>query len=115
MMRIPSIRQPWAWLVATGIKPIENRKWTTRHRRPLAIQAARLRAAISEAEIERRFGVSVDSKALRFSGIIATVELIDIVDTFPVPWFEGPHAWVLTSRAGSIFCRIAAATLIRNT
>ena len=72
MMRTLSIRQPWAWLVATGIKPIENRKWTTRYRGPLAIQAARLPAAISEAEIERRFGVSVDSKAFRFGGIIAT-------------------------------------------
>jgi len=35
-----TIRQPWAWAVAKGIKPIENRGWTTNYRGTLAIHAA---------------------------------------------------------------------------
>lgn len=38
--------QPWATLVAFGLKTIETRRWGTEYRGPLAIHAAR---AISEA------------------------------------------------------------------
>jgi hypothetical protein len=35
-----SIRQPWATYVVYGIKPIENRSWTTDYRGPLLIHAS---------------------------------------------------------------------------
>lgn len=35
-----TIRQPYAWAIARGHKPIENRSWTTAYRGPLAIHAA---------------------------------------------------------------------------
>lgn len=38
--RALSIRQPWAWSVATGFKAIENRTWTTNYRGRIAIHAA---------------------------------------------------------------------------
>lgn len=39
-MKALTIRQPWAWAIAAGHKPVENRTWTTRYRGPLAIHAA---------------------------------------------------------------------------
>jgi hypothetical protein len=39
-MKALTVRQPWAWAIARGHKPIENRSWTTSYRGPLAIHAA---------------------------------------------------------------------------
>jgi hypothetical protein len=36
-----SVMQPWAWLILTGGKDVENRTWTTEHRGLLAIHAGR--------------------------------------------------------------------------
>lgn len=39
-MHAITLRQPYASLVASGVKQIETRSWSTRHRGPLAIHAA---------------------------------------------------------------------------
>ena len=36
-----SVRQPWAWLIVHGHKPLENRSWATSYRGPLLIHAAK--------------------------------------------------------------------------
>lgn len=40
-MKVLSLSQPWATLVAIGAKTIETRSWPTRYRGPLAIHAAK--------------------------------------------------------------------------
>jgi hypothetical protein len=40
-MKALSIRQPWAWLIVHGFKPIENREWPTNHRGPTLIHASK--------------------------------------------------------------------------
>ncbi len=40
-MKAISLHQPWASLVATGVKTIETRSWSTKYRGPLAIHAAK--------------------------------------------------------------------------
>lgn len=40
-MKAISIRQPWAWLVATGQKDIENRTWATSFRGRILIHASK--------------------------------------------------------------------------
>lgn len=40
-MKALTLHQPWATLVALGVKSIETRSWTTSHRGPIAIHAAR--------------------------------------------------------------------------
>lgn len=48
-MRAITLHQPWASLVATGAKSIETRSWSTKHRGPIAIHAAKgLGRTISE-------------------------------------------------------------------
>lgn len=39
-MKVLSIRDPWATLIARGVKDVENRSWSTRYRGPLAIQVS---------------------------------------------------------------------------
>lgn len=39
-MKALTVRQPWASLIAAGVKSIETRSWSTAHRGPLAIHAA---------------------------------------------------------------------------
>lgn len=39
-MKALSIRQPWAWLIANGYKPVENRTWNTHFRGQFLIHAA---------------------------------------------------------------------------
>lgn len=39
-MKALSLRQPWASLVALGVKTVETRSWSTSYRGPLAIHAA---------------------------------------------------------------------------
>ncbi len=41
-----SLRQPWAWLVVSGHKDVENRVWRAAYRGPLLIHAGK--AAPSE-------------------------------------------------------------------
>ena len=55
-MKALTIRQPWASAVALGWKPIENRRWQTHHRGPIAIHA----------------GVGVGNRA-EFDGAVARV------------------------------------------
>lgn len=38
-MKTLTVRQPWAWAIARGHKNIENRRWATSYRGPLAIHS----------------------------------------------------------------------------
>lgn len=38
-MKALTVRQPWASLIAAGVKTIETRSWSTKYRGPLAIHA----------------------------------------------------------------------------
>jgi hypothetical protein len=40
-MRTISVQQPWAELIASGVKTLEVRTWTTKHRGPLLIAASK--------------------------------------------------------------------------
>ncbi len=90
-----TIRQPYAWLIVAGFKPIENRTWSTTYRGPLWIHAATKMHEHSIIEIERRYKVRVDQRALRMGGIIGRVDLIDVVTEHPSPWFDGPFGFLL--------------------
>jgi ASCH domain-containing protein len=95
-MKAISIRQPWAWLIVAGIKDIENRTWSTKHRGPLRIHASASKVdLVSIEEIELRHGMRIDLAKLQFGGIIGAVELVDVVTRSSSPWFRGPLGWVM--------------------
>jgi hypothetical protein len=93
-MKIIAIRQPWAHLIVTGIKPVENRSWRVNYRGPLAILASKQPAKQSVEEIERRYRVSIPRDLPR-GGIVGLVDLVDIVDSHPSRFFSGPFGFVL--------------------
>jgi hypothetical protein len=83
-----SLWEPWASLMAYGAKICETRSWSTSHRGPLAIQAAK-RWALPQREFCRHPRVR---KRLEAAGIfapdllprgmlVAVVDLVDVVST----------------------------------
>ncbi len=110
-MKALTIQQPWASLVAHGIKDVENRTWSTPYRGKLLIHAASKKAAANlldtlpiewSAEIVNQvnMGALPAPAALPTGAIVGYVELAGIVgpgqDTESM-WSEGPdaHKWVL--------------------
>lgn len=120
-MKALSVKQPWAELIAAGIKPIETRGQRTHYRGPLAIHASqrpdleaarRLRPSLDE----RIHGVAVRclfplGDPLPFGRIVAIVNLTDCrpftaadAEAACTPWRAGAYAWDLSDarRADSV-------------
>ncbi|QTF59120.1 ASCH domain-containing protein [Stutzerimonas frequens] len=95
-MKALSIRQPWAWLIVRGHKPLENRSWATSYRGPLLIHAAK---GMTRAEYED--AASLCSKAaitlpafdaLERGGIVGQATVTGCIDESPSLWFFGKYA-----------------------
>lgn len=98
-MKILTVKQPWAWLIVSGLKDIENRSWATKYRGPLLIQSSaklpprdEFRASV---ELALARGVNIDESLLRFGGIVGMVQLLSCVRSHDSVWFQGPIGWVL--------------------
>jgi hypothetical protein len=101
-MKAITICQPWAELIACGKKRVENRRWRTRYRGPIAIHAGLSR---------RWFGTTTYFTAeqcedLPRGVIVAVAELVDCIridelsrGRFADPELQeyayGPHCWIL--------------------
>jgi hypothetical protein len=96
-MKILVVRQPWAYLIVHGLKPIENRSWATNYRGPVLIQAAS-RFSKPDMQAAREYasarGIAIPD-VLPVAGVVGIVELTDCVSSHESPWFEGPYGWVL--------------------
>ena len=106
-MKLPdralSIRQPWAWLVATGRKEIENRPRAHPFRGEFLIHAS------LTADRDALFDVfdgahPVTGEDLDFvvpplelhrGGYVGIAEVVDCVTTSDSPWFVGPFGFVI--------------------
>jgi hypothetical protein len=100
-MKALTIRQPYAHLIAAGIKRIENRSWPTAYRGPLAIHAARSPPDAGTLEDLARLGFPIPD-GLTYGAIVAVCELLDCValadlprDLAADPFAVGPWAWIL--------------------
>lgn len=99
-MKVLTISQPWAWAVASGVKRLENRSWTTKHRGPLLIHAGLSLSYqhLFDAELPDWDVRFPPLEAMHFGGIIGQVDLVDIVPVEKVRgqrFAEGPFCWVL--------------------
>jgi hypothetical protein len=94
MLRALSIRQPWAWAVAAGLKRVENRSGRVSYRGPLAIHAGRVVETQAFDRCAQLAGQPVPSH-LATGAVIAVAHLADIVMRSDDPWFEGPWGWLL--------------------
>lgn len=97
-MKAISIRQPWASLIVSGVKPVENRTWKSNFRGRLLIHAAQKFDRegldwICENCISDHYFIGEKSKELR-GGIIGSVNMIDCVTDFDSDYFSGPYGFV---------------------
>ncbi len=84
-MKAVSLWQPWASLMAAGLKTIETRDWPTRYRGPLAIHAAKRPMSGDEKYLlcdwmnEGLLPLSWSDFCFPFGAILAIVDLIACV------------------------------------
>jgi len=107
MVKIISVRQPWAWLIVAGHKDIENRKWRTSYRGRLLIHASQAMEP-DDFPMQREWietcGIVIPEDLPR-GAIVGSVNLtevysdgrdenlLDIYDGKGSPWFEGPYGF----------------------
>jgi hypothetical protein len=125
-MRALTILQPWAELIARGVKRVENRTWKTPHRGPLAIHAGKSRKVMESedpSEWPERYGIEMPrAEELTFGAIIAIAELVDCVRVEDLPdelrghpFAEGPWCWVLNEVRRIVPVRCKGAQLVWRT
>jgi hypothetical protein len=94
-MKALTIRQPWASLIAAGVKSIETRSWRTHHRGPVAIHAGLHRPVEGEDVGDWWWGWDVDhgvivrqegSWAEHPAPLGAVVAVADLVECVPTLW-----------------------------
>jgi len=95
-----SVRQPWAWLITHGFKPIENRTWNTKFRGRILIHAGKIfgpEEAKNVEFVEKKFGIKLPpAEILELGGIVGSVEITDVVQESKSPWFiPGSYGFVL--------------------
>lgn len=95
-MKALTVCQPFAELIAMREKPIENRDWPTRYRRPLAIHAGKSRQWMEN-------GDEVAYPRMSFGAVVAIATLHDCVTIANLPpdlraheHAKGPWCWILT-------------------
>lgn len=98
-MKALTIRQPWASLIALGVKTIETRSWSTRYRGPIAIHAGKAdtdRWMLDHREAWGALGRVIGGAAPPRGAVVATATLADCVPmidgTGPIP--DGPFVYV---------------------
>lgn len=90
IIRCITIRQPWAHLIVTGHKDVENRTWSTKHRGELAIHAGLSWDEAGE-EFARARGIDVGPRhRLRVGAVIGVVDLVDVAPSAS-PWALPNH------------------------
>lgn len=96
-MKALSIRQPWAWLVVNGYKPIENRPRPLKYRGRILVHAGKkfdlegyrfVRANFPDIQMPRL-------EEFQLGGFVGSVEITDCVAQSESRWFFGPYGYVL--------------------
>jgi len=120
-MKALSIRQPWAWLICNGFKPVENRDWQPSYRGRFLVHAAKtfdkdgyLWVVANSEQLGVPFGFAKNALPWIYDftkepgylgGIVGEAELYDVTEhpfypgfqkvpnikTKPNPWFFGKH------------------------
>jgi hypothetical protein len=100
-MKILSLKQPWASLVAIGAKDVENRTWPRKYRGPVLIHASQRADDVTADQIERRFGVRLPS-VLPLGGIVGVTEIIDCVKPHASKWYAPGHSAFVLANSRSL-------------
>lgn len=107
-----TVHQPWAWAIAAGHAPVENRDWEPDPSMCpagtwLAIHAGK-RCDPQQIEwIWQRFGLRIEAQDLVSGAVIALARFVGVRQTMDSPWFLGPIGWELagTTPVKPVPCR----------
>lgn len=89
-----TIRQPWADLILSGVKDVENRHWSTRFRGPLLIHSSKAVAWEEVAELQRDRLLPRDYRPV-IGAILGLVEVVGCVTDHPSQFFHGPYGFTM--------------------
>ena len=102
VVRALTIKQPWAELIITGLKDVENRSQRTRYRGRFAVHAGLRRADLDDLDLDsmpRKLRRPVQDAWQRHDNpgrVLGTVELVDCLDNSSSPWaITGYWHWIL--------------------
>ncbi len=108
-MKALSLWEPWATLIAFGLKRYETRSWSTIYRGPLLICASKKRLPLADI-IGLLYLGRLTLNDLQFGRAVATVDLVDILKTDDLRWGQlgeieeklgdlssGRYAWKLNN------------------
>lgn len=101
--RALTVCQPWAELIVSGKKRVENRKWRTDYRGPLVIHAGKSREWLDPALLRREL---LNEEHLAFGAAVGLAYLeacLHVRQAWPKkyhllrghPYTEGPWCWIL--------------------
>lgn len=98
-MKALSIRQPWAWLIVNGFKPVENRDWSTRYRGDFLVHASKgmTREDYEDArDLAQAQGITIPAPhELERGGIVGKATITGCVTHSPSQWFFGKFGFEL--------------------
>lgn len=101
-----SIQQPWAHLIVTGAKDVENRTWKTSIRGPIFIHAGKKVDVEGYDWVLNEMGIVLPSlDSLKTGGIVGTSEIYDCTKQYDSDWFFGPYGFVLRNSRQLDFMR----------
>ncbi|GHT02087.1 hypothetical protein AGMMS49525_04920 [Bacteroidia bacterium] len=111
-MKAITVKQPWANIICSGIKDVENRTWKTNYRGRVLIHASAKPSVILFDLVksgffsdEQRHNIVMDDTKNAMSydelitgAIIGSIEIVDCVKNHPSIWAEdGVWNWVLAN------------------
>jgi len=111
-MKVLSVKQPWAYLLVQGIKPIENRPRRTHFRGRILIHASAKPDIFFKGEnlaftpaqwkdINKKVDTNkpdYKKDIFIYSAIIGSVEIVDCVENHPSIWaVEGQYHYVIAN------------------
>lgn len=98
--RVLTVRQPFAWAIASGRKKVENRKWQTPYRGVVYIHAGRAFRREAAEWLAQTFRIKVPQNLPR-GAVVAVADLTDVVTHKNAKrfgrWFSGPYGLVLSN------------------
>ncbi len=97
-MKTLSVRQPWAYLICSGLKDVENRSWRTKFRGKVLIHAPARpdQTGIREFTSEQSKYIDMEGEYYVLSAIIGSVEIVDCVQNYESIWAAaGCLHWIL--------------------
>jgi hypothetical protein len=94
-----SIKQPWAELIVSGIKDIENRSWPTKLREKILIHASKSFDKDGLKWVQDNMGLLLDKTEKDFDkgGFVGIAKISDCVTESKSKWFFGEYGFVLTN------------------